>query len=337
MGAPDISAIDAIADELFADDAAHGVSLALVVLHRGEVVAERYGTQPASVFAPASEVTADTTLISWSMAKSIVHAVFGLLVDDGLIDLAAPAPVHDWAGTDKSAITVLDLLEMRSGLHFVEDYVDDGVSDCLEMLYGEANVDMAAYAASRPLDHAPGSFWNYASGTTNILARIAGDAVGDRRGEGHEAIDALLRDRLFGPVGMTSAVAKFDAAGTMVGSSYVYATARDFARFGELYRNDGVAAHGNRVLPAGWRDHAATLAATDPDSGMEYGRHWWRWPDLPGSLSCHGYEGQYTLVVPDRELVVVHLGKSPVDRRPPLLDALRRIVRVVPAHVGGPG
>ena len=111
----------------------------------------------------------------------------------------------------------------------------------------------------------------------------------------------------------------------------MYATARDFARFGELYRNDGVAADGARVLPAGWRDHAATYVATDPDGGMEYGRHWWRWPDLPGSFACHGYEGQYTLVVPDRELVVVHLGKSPSEQRPPLLAALRRIVAAVPA------
>ena len=109
----------------------------------------------------------------------------------------------------------------------------------------------------------------------------------------------------------------------------MYATACDFARFGELYRNDGVAADGTRVLPAGWRDHAATYVATDPDGGMEYGRHWWRWPDLPGSLACHGYEGQYTLVVPDRELVVVHLGKSPTDQRAPLLQAIRDIVRAV--------
>jgi CubicO group peptidase (beta-lactamase class C family) len=88
------------------------------------------------------------------------------------------------------------------------------------------------------------------------------------------------------------------------------------------------------VLPAGWRDHAATYVATDPDPGpggpMEYGRHWWRWPDLAGSYACHGYEGQYTLVVPDRELVVVHLGKSPSEQRAPLVDALRRIVHAAP-------
>ena len=324
-----MAAIGAVADGLFADGAAHGVSLALVVLHRGQVVAERYGVQPASVWHPAHKVTPETTLLSWSMAKSVTHAVVGLLVADGLLDVAAPAPVAEWAGTPKAAITLLDLLEMRSGLHFVEDYVDDAVSDCLEMLYGSGTADMAAYAAALPLDHRPGATWSYASGTTNIVCRIAGDALGDRRGGGHDGMDRLLRERLFGPAGMASATAGFDDAGTLIGSSYVYATACDFARFGELYRNDGVAADGTRVLPAGWRDHAATYVATDPDGGMAYGRHWWRWPDLPGSLACHGYEGQYTLVVPDRELVVVHLGKSPSDQRAPLLQAIRDIVRAV--------
>ena len=330
-GTLDLDAITGAADGLFAADAAHGTSLALVVVHRGEVVHERYGTQPADWERPARPVTADTTLIGWSMAKSITHALIGLLVDDGLLDLDAPARVPAWAATDKAAITLTDLLEMRSGLHFVEDYVDDSVSDCLAMLFGAGQADMAAYAASRPLDHPPGTYWSYASGTTNIVCRMAGDALGDRRGQGHAGIEALLRDRLFGPAGMASATARFDDAGTFVGSSYVYATARDFARFGELYRNDGVAADGTRVLPAGWRDHAATYVATDPDGGFEYGRHWWRWPDLPGSLACHGYEGQYTLVVPERELTVVHLGKSPTDRRPPLLAALREIVAAVPA------
>src|SRR4029077_269867 len=101
-------------------------------------------------------------------------------------------------------------------------------------------------------------------------------------------------ERLFGPAGMTSAIAKFDDAGDFVGSSYVYATARDFARFGELYRHDGVLDSGSgvRILPAGWRDHARTKVAHDPEHGFDYGRHWWMWPQLPGSLSCHGYQGQ---------------------------------------------
>ncbi len=317
----DRSAVGAVADTLFAPGAAHGLSLALVVMQGGEVMFERYGMQPDTVFGPGGPVTADTTLISWSMAKSITHAAVGILVGDGRLQLDAPAPVPEWMGTDKAGITLQHLLDMRPGLLFVEDYVDDSVSNCIEMLYGAGGDDMAGYAASLPLVHQPGAVWNYSSGTTNIIARIVGNEVGG----GREGMEAFLAERLFGPSGMTSAIAKFDTAGTFVGSSYVYATARDFARFAELYRNDGVAADGVRVLPAGWRDHARTFTAHDPDGGFDYGAHWWLWPDLPGSFACHGYEGQYTVVVPDRELVVVHLGKCGADDRGILNDQLRAL------------
>ncbi|MEO5724458.1 MAG: serine hydrolase [Ilumatobacteraceae bacterium] len=325
--------VAAVADRLFVAGAPHGLSLALVVMHRGEVVFERYGAQPDTLFGPGGEVNADTTLISWSMAKSITHAAVGILVGDGLLDLDQPAPVAGWAGTEKAAITMLNLLEMRSGLQFVEDYTDESVSNCLEMLYGTGQSDMAAYTAALELVDAPGTMWNYSSGTTNIISRIVGDALGDRAGEGHEQMSAFLRERLFEPAGMTFAEPKFDAAGTFVGSSYVYATARDFACFGELYRNDGRvgdAVHGRQVLPQGWRDNARTFAAHDPDGDFDYGRHWWLWPDLPGSLACHGYEGQYTVVVPDRELVVVHLGKSPTEVRALVEAHIRSIIGAFP-------
>jgi CubicO group peptidase (beta-lactamase class C family) len=310
-----------IADELFAPDAPHGLTLALVVMQSGEVCFERYGCQPDTMFGPGGPVDADTTLISWSMAKSITHAAVGLLVGDGALRLDAPAPVAGWAGTAKEAITLQDLLDMRGGLEWVEDYVDANVSHCIEMLFGSGQHDMAAYAAALPVVAEPGTVWNYSSGTTNIVARVAGDAVGG----GQAGIEAFLHERLFAPAGMHSAIPKFDTAGTFVGSSYVYATARDFAKFGELYRNDGIV-DGRRLLPEGWRDHARTWVADDDESDFAYGRHWWLWPDLPDSLACHGYEGQYCLVVPDRELVLVHLGKSPVESRPELIARLRRIV-----------
>jgi CubicO group peptidase (beta-lactamase class C family) len=318
----DLAAASGASDELFDRDPDLGRTLALVVMQSGEVVFERYGTQPDTDFGPGGPVTADTTLISWSMAKSITHAAVGLLVGDGLLDPAAPAPVASWAGTPKAAITLQQLLEMRSGLQFVEDYVDGSVSHVIEMLFGEGSGDVAGYAAALPLEHEPGTVWSYSSGTTNIIARIVGDVVGG----GAEGMEAFLRDRLFRPAGMHSAIPKFDAAGTFIGSSFVFATARDFARFGELFRNDGVAADGTRVLPAGWAEHARTWASYDSESDYHYGAQWWGWPEFPGSLACHGYEGQYTLVVPDRELVVVHLGKWPEAVRAPLRPLLARIV-----------
>ena len=314
-----------IADELFSADAPHGVSLALLVMHRGELVFERYGVQPDSIFAPGGAVGADTTLISWSMAKSITHAAVGILVGDGRIEPDRSAAVAGWKGTPKEAITLLDLLEMRSGLEWVEDYVDESVSHCIEMLFGSGQHDMAAYSAALPLVRRPGSTWNYSSGTTNIICRIIGDVVGG----GRQGMEAFLRDRLFGPVGMHSAIAKFDTAGTFVGSSYVYATASDFAKFGELYRNDGVV-DGRRVLPEGWRDHGRTYVASD-ENEFDYGRQWWMWRDQPGSMACHGYEGQFCVVVPERELVVVHLGKCPADSELELNTRLRTLVNSVGA------
>ena len=324
----DLVQVAKAADALFAPDAPHGVSLALVVMQAGEVVFEQYGHQPDTVFGPGSPVDVDTTLVSWSMAKSMTHAAVGILVGEGRLQLDEPAPVAEWRGTDKEQITLQHLLNMRPGLEFVEDYVDDSVSHCLEMLYGDGKDDMAAYAAAQQLLHAPGSFWNYSSGTTNIISRIVGNVVHQMAGgAGHrrDTMEAFLQNRLFGPAGMHSAIPKFDPAGTFIGSSYVYATARDFARFGELYRNDGLAADGTRVLPAGWSAHASTFTTHDPDTGFDYGAQWWLWPDFAGSFACHGYEGQYTVVLPDRELVVVHLGKSPAPQRSIVNDRLRDI------------
>lgn len=317
-------------DAVFDRPPEHGISLAMAVVHRGEVVAERYGVQPASDFADEVQLDADSTLISWSMAKSITHAAVGVLVGDGRLDLDAPAPIAGWAGTAKARIRVIDLLEMRPGLEFVEDYVDGETSHCIAMLFGEGSADHAAYAAALPMLHEPGTVWNYSSGTTNILARVIGGVVGG----GRAGMERFLREKLFEPAGMTSAIPKFDDAGTFVGSSYVYATARDFARFGELYRNDGVAESGERVLPAGWAEHGRTFVAHDPTDdlvhGFDYGRQWWMWPQYPGSMAAHGYEGQFTIVVPDRELTVVHLGKTDAGVRKHLVGLLDDLIADVP-------
>jgi CubicO group peptidase (beta-lactamase class C family) len=317
-------------DDLFARPEEEGLTLALLVQRRGVVEEERYGVQPENIFQPEIAITAESTLTSWSMAKSITHAAVGLLVADGLLDVDAPAAVPEWKGSPKEEITLLHLLEMRSGLRFVEDYVDDGVSHCLEMLFGDSGPSHAAYAAALPLDHVPGTFYNYSSGTTNIVARIIGDVVtggvGGDPATRRRAVESFLRDRLFDPTGMNSAIPKFDDAGDFVGSSYVFATARDFAKFGDLYRHDGVTPDGRRILPVGWSEHARGFSALDPENGCVYGRHWWMWPEIPGSLVCHGHEGQYIVVVPDRDLVVVHLGKTPSEASPQLRARLRAMI-----------
>ncbi len=287
------------------------LTLACVVVQRGRVVAERYGPGTTSL----------TPLISWSMGKSMLHAAVGIAVGDGLLDLDSPAVVPEWSGQGdpRSGITLRHLLAMRDGLDFSEDYVDAGTSHCLEMLFGNGAVDVAGYAASRPAAVAPDERFNYSSGTTNIASRILTDAlVGSDAGadERRAVTGDFLQQRLFGPIGIT-AEPRFDAAGTWVASSYVYASARDFARFGLLYLRDGTW-DGRRILPEGWVDHARTWVSTDPEDGLGYGAQWWLYDDGLGTFAAKGYEGQTIMCVPALDLMVVRLGKTPVDHKPAL-------------------
>ena len=316
-GEVDASLVEMELDAEMADASRFGQTLALVIVHRGRLVAERY----------AQSVTPATTLISWSMAKSITDALVGMCVGDGLVSLDAPAAVDAWKHDGRSTITMQHLLEMRSGLRWVEDYVDGETSDVIAMLFGDGKGDHAAYAVACPLESPPGSSWVYSSGTTNVITRILGDAVGDRDGS-HERMDGLL-GRLFATLGMV-AEPRFDGAGTFVGSSYVYASARDFARFGYLYLRDGVWGD-ERLLPEGWVDHARRQHVIDADSGLGYGSHWWTLPEEPDALVASGYEGQHIVVCPSRDLVVVRLGKTSAELRPNVLASLRRLVAAFPA------
>jgi CubicO group peptidase (beta-lactamase class C family) len=221
----DRASLARLVEAVFAEGtgAAFGETHAVLAVARGRLVLEHYGAG----FSP------DLLCPSWSMAKSVTHALVGILAGDGRIDISAPAPVAEWRGPDdpRRAITLDQLLRMSSGLAFIESYIPDEPSDVIEMLWGKSKNDMAHFAASLPLAHPPGSFWAYSSGTTNIVARLAADAAGARGA----AFEAFMRERLFAPLGMKSALPKFDAAGTFIGSSFLFATARDFARFGLLY------------------------------------------------------------------------------------------------------
>jgi len=311
---PSSSSIDALVDELFADTDRYGTTYAALVIHEGRLLAERYGGSLPRFDGPPERVTRATPLLSWSMAKSILHAGIGILVGDGLLDVHAPAAVPAWhadASDPRTAITLEHLLTMRDGLDFAEDYVDAGLSDVIEMLFGRGKDDVAAYAESRPLAHPPDATFNYSSGTSNIVAAIAGRTVGG----GAKFVD-LLKQRVFDPIGMTSADPRLDAAGTFIASSYVYATARDFARFGLLYLRDGTW-DGERVVPEGWVDHGRRQRSVD-DEGLGYGAHWWVVGDDQGSFRASGYEGQAIQICPGLDLLAVRLGRSTAEQYPAL-------------------
>jgi CubicO group peptidase (beta-lactamase class C family) len=275
---------------------------AVVVVHRGRVLAERY----------APGIGPETPLPGWSMAKSVTGAVVGVLVGRGTLDLHAPAPVPEWKGDARAGITLHHLLTMTCGLRF-DDRSGPVLSDLNRMLL--LAPDAAAYAADKPLEHPPGSRWQYSGAPTNILSRIVRQAIGGSL----EDYWRFPREALFDRIGMNGAVWEPDASGTLVGSSYLYATARDWARFGLLHLRDGRWGT-QQVLPAGWVRYATTPAPAAP--GREYGAHLWLYwddpagedppeaADTPSAFFASGYEGQYLVAIPGRDLVVVRLGQT---------------------------
>lgn len=303
-------------DEVCDNDGPLAETFAVLVVHRGRIVAERYQGALEHFDRPPTPVTAETPLLSWSMAKSVLHAGVGLLVGAGRLDLDAPAPVPEWAdpGDPRHAITLRQLLAMRDGLDFAEEYVDGNVSDTIEMLFGDGQSDMAHFAAERPLAAPPGTRFNYSSGTSNIISGIVARTVGPG-----ESYARFLHSRLFGPLGMTSADPEFDEAGTWVASSTLRASARDYARFGLLYLRDGMW-DGVRLLPSGWVDDARTWVSEDPDDASPYGAHWWGVAgDTLGTFRASGFEGQSITLCPSLDLMVVRLGKTPHEREPNLI------------------
>ena len=320
---PVAATLESLLDAVCDDDGPLARTHAVVVVERGAIIAERYQGQLEYFDRPPTPVTAQTRLLSWSMAKSMLHAVVGLLVGDGLLDLDEPAGVAEWSDPNdpRHTITVRQLLAMRDGLDFVEDYVDERVSDVIEMLFGSGRDDMAHFAADRPLAAPPGARFNYSSGTSNIISSVVARVIGHG-----EAYQEYLRARLFAPIGMHSAEPELDPTGTWVASSYLRATARDFARFGLLYLRDGTW-DGVRLLPEGWVDYGRTVQSIDPEDGP-YGAHWWGVAgDTLGTFRASGYEGQSITVCPAHDLVVVRLGKTAAASYPDLTRWRAEMVR----------
>jgi CubicO group peptidase (beta-lactamase class C family) len=289
--APADDALSAALDRAFAEPEATPTrrTKAIVVVRDGRIVAERY--------APGYGV--DTPLLGFSMAKSVVNALVGILVRQGRLAVAQPAPVPAWRTPDdpRRGITVDHLLRMTSGLALAETH--SGFDPLSQMLYVER--DMAGYAERALLEAPPGTRFAYTGGNSLILSRIVRDAAGGRA----ETVSQFVRRELFEPLGMRGATFELDATGTPIGSTYVLATARDWARFGLLYLNDGMA-EGRRILPEGWVAYssARTLATN-------YAAGFWlppgpSWPS--DAYFAAGMLGQNVVVVPSRRLVIVRAG-----------------------------
>lgn len=273
---------------------------AILVLYDGQIVAEKY--------APGFDK--DTRQLGWSMAKSVTNSLLGILVHDGKLSLNDAAPFDAWKNDQRRAITLNNLMQMSSGLRWEENYSKP--SDATNMLFKVK--DAGLFASQAPYESEPGKVFEYSSGTSNMLAWIIRKTVGD---SGYYSFAA---ERLFKKTGMHSMILEPDAGGTFVGSSYAFATARDWARFGLLFLNDGMF-NGERILPEGWSEYSSTPCEGAPMG--EYGAQFWlnagsktdvvkrMYPDVPSDLFwADGYEGQNVFILPSKNLVVVKLSQS---------------------------
>jgi len=302
-------ALEAVLDKWFQDPDPGNPrrTRAILVVKDGGIIAERYGT----------DFSKDTLFQGWSMTKSVTNALLGILVKQGKLDIHASAPVPEWQSPNdpRRAITIDQLIRMSSGLSFTEDYGDLSTG-ILQMLWNQG--DTAAYAASQPLYAPPDTIWYYSSGTANILSRIIRNIVGG------DVTDywAFPQEALFHRIDMNNVILEPDASGTFVGSAYMYTTARDWARFGLLYLQDGVW-NGERILPEGWVDYSRTPT---PLSSGQYGGMWWlnagepgkpetkEWPDLPDDIYyAEGHDGQDVVIFPSQSMIVVRLSVSRDD------------------------
>lgn len=273
--------------EVFGEEA----SRAVLVLNKDKLLVERY----------AQGFSEETHFQGWSMTKSLMSAVFGTLHREGRIDVQQDNLFPEWEGDPRRDITLNNLLQMNSGLEWVEDYTT--ISDVTTMLF--LSEDMSQVQLKKELEGPPGQSWNYSSGTSNVLSRYLRSKFDD-----HQAYLDYWYQALIDRIGMHSMVLETDLSGNYVGSSYSWATARDWAKFGLLYLNKG-SWNGEQLLEPSWIEY--TLTPTVGSDG-QYGAHFWLnskglFPNVPRDMySANGFQGQHIFIIPSKDLVVVRFG-----------------------------
>lgn len=333
-GAPKDQLARAI-DDIFTTQGV-GETRAVVVMANGKIAAERY--------APGYD--ADTRFVSWSMAKTVTGVLIGMLVADGLLALDEPAPVPLWQrpGDPRAEITLRHLLQMRSGLRHTEAGDPPFESSEVRMLFLDGRDNMARWAEEQPLEAEPGKLFEYSSNTSVILADIAARALtaSDKPEARRKAVADYLQQRLFKPLGMASMVPEFDASGTLVGGSLMHATARDWAKLGEMLRLKGRAPGGEQLVPQRWVEAMVTPSPASP----HYGFQTWLNRPIPGAepsehplfpdrapkslFSLIGHMGQYVLVSPGQRVTLVRLGHSDSAERPVMLQEAADVLALYP-------
>ncbi|MGD0582805.1 MAG: serine hydrolase [Bacteroidales bacterium] len=288
--------INDLLNRVFKDTVPYRGTFAVAIVYKDQIVAERYRRDlgPANRF------------LSWSMAKSFTNAMVGLLSKEGKVCIDSTLHLKLWSNDNRKSITLNNLLHMNSGLEFYEKYSKLRLTDATTMLL--KNGDMGGYAASKKLLVKPDSVWSYSSGSSNIVQVYLRTVAGN-----DSNYLTFPRKALFNETGMRSVIWETDASGTFVGSSYLYATLRDYARFGLLYLHNGNWL-GKQLFPYGWVSYTAAPAK---GSGGEYGAFFYlnrsaSFSGVPADMFyCDGYDGQYIFIIPSWQLVVVRTGCSP--------------------------
>jgi len=302
----DTAALNLALNSAFSDTAtgyeARQNTRAIVIFYKGQLIAERY----AEGFAP------QMPLNSWSMSKSATSALVGILVGRGQIELADVTGLPGWDDPSdlRSQVTVEHLLQMTSGLEFNEGYENDPISDVNFMLMKAR--DLPEFAAQYPVTAEPGTRWSYQTASPVLLGRIIRDSF-----DSEQAYHHFPQRALFNKLGMYNAHYQMDGGGTYVGGAFVYATARDWARFGLMYLEDGIA-NGEQILPKGWVEFSTTPTEAS-QKARAYAAQFWlnrpsaipMMPDIPeDAYAALGHYGQSTFIIPSRQLVVVRMGQT---------------------------
>ena len=263
----------------------------VLVIYKDKIIAEKYDTG----------FNKNSKILGWSMTKSVTSALFGILQKQGKININKPAPIKEWATDKRAKITISDLLHMNSGLEWEENY--ETICDATKMLF--QTEDMTKSQLEKPAAFEPNSHWNYSSGTTNLLSGILRNQF-----KTHQEYLDFWYSALIDKIGMNSMIIETDMAGNYVGSSYGWATTRDWSKFGLLYLHNGKW-NGEQLLDESWIKYTATPTNT---SRGEYGAHFWlnaggKFPDVPRDMYyCSGYQGQMVAIIPSLEMVIVRMG-----------------------------
>ncbi|KFF07276.1 serine hydrolase domain-containing protein [Flavobacterium reichenbachii] len=282
---------------------------AVVVLYKDKLIAEKYDTG----------FNKDSKILGWSMAKSITSSAFGVLAKQGKIDIYKPAPIKEWQNDERKIITINNLLQMNSGLEWEENYTK--ICDATQMLFQAE--DMGKVQMDKPAQFKPNTHWNYSSGTTNLLSRILRNQFKTQQ----EYLD-FWYSAVIDKIGMNSMIVEQDMSGTFVGSSYAWATPRDWSKFGLLYLKKGNW-NGEQILDESWVKYTSTPTNT---SEGKYGAQFWlnaggKFPDVPRDMFyCSGYQGQMVAIIPSLDMVIVRMGVREGDNRFDFNEFLKEII-----------